>query len=168
MLCPLVLLLDEPTVGLDPAARLGLWDAVRALAADGTSVLLTTQYLEEADELANEIVVIGDGRVVASGTPEQLKDRIGGDVLEVSITEPGGMDAAVAALTELSSAPVAAHAETGRISLAIGAHGSRMIADVVRRLDAVGVGIEAVAVRRPSLDDVFMAMATSAKQLTHG
>jgi ABC-2 type transport system ATP-binding protein len=163
VLRPPVLLLDEPTVGLDPAARLSLWDVIRDLVASGTSVLLTTQYLEEADELADRIVLINGGQVVASGTPEQLKDRIGGDKLDVTV-DRASLGAAVAAVEDLSGAPVVTHPETGQVSLAIGSNGARMVADVVRRLDAAGVGIESVTVRRPSLDDVFMAIAMKAPE----
>ncbi len=155
---PSVLFLDEPTTGLDPRSRLGMWAIIRELVAGGTTLLLTTQYLEEADELADEIVVIDRGQVIAAGTAERLKDRVGGDVLEFAVPDRSSVPAAVAAVSELSEAEPHVDDATGRVAVGVGSRGSQALVEAVRRLDAAGVSTDGLAVRRPSLDDVFLAL----------
>ncbi len=155
---PTVLFLDEPTTGLDPRARLGTWDIVRELAAEGTTILLTTQYMDEADALAGGIVVIDRGRVIAEGTPDQLKDRAGGDVLEFTVPDRARLALAQAAVAGLDGAEPHIDEAAGRVSVGVGGQGSRAVVEVVRRLDAAGVETDGLMLRRPSLDDVFMAL----------
>jgi ABC-2 type transport system ATP-binding protein len=155
---PAVLFLDEPTTGLDPRSRLGVWEMVRELVADGASILLTTQYLEEADELADRIVVVDHGSVIAEGTAEELKDRIGGDVLEFTVPGSADLEAAVGAVAPLGTGAPHVDREAGRVAVPVGARGSRVLVEAVRRLDQAGVETEGLAVRRPSLDDVFLAL----------
>jgi ABC-2 type transport system ATP-binding protein len=152
---PPVVFLDEPTTGLDPVARLGLWRTIEERVAEGTTVLLTTQYLDEADRLADRIAVIDSGRVIAEGTSDELKDRVGGEGLEVKLMQPVQADAAVAALAEMcQERPMA---EDGVVRMQVRGRDG-VIADAVRRLDGVGVGVEDISVRRPTLDDVFMVL----------
>src|ERR1700719_4632195 len=159
---PQVLFLDEPTTGLDPRARLGMWDIIRSLVADGTTLLLTTQYLDEADDLADEIVVIDHGQVIAAGTAEELKGRAGGDVVEVTVpdrTQVAAAAEAVSGLGEPHSDP-----ETGVVSIGVGGGGSDALIDAVRALDAAGVATAGLALRRPSLDDVFLTLTGHAAE----
>jgi ABC-2 type transport system ATP-binding protein len=159
---PHVLFLDEPTTGLDPRSRLGMWDIIRTLVAGGTSILLTTQYLDEADELADEIVVIDHGQVIAAGTAEELKGRSGGDVVEFTVPDRariGDTVAAVAALGEPHADP-----EAGVVSIGVGSGGSDALIEVVRALDAKGVTTRGLALRRPSLDDVFLTLTGHAAE----
>jgi ABC-2 type transport system ATP-binding protein len=161
---PRVLFLDEPTTGLDPRSRLAMWDTIRSLVAGGTTLLLCTQYLDEADELADEIVVIDHGLVIAAGTAEQLKGRIGGDVLEFTVpnrTRVGDAAAAVAALG--AGEPHVDHG-TGLISMGVGGRGSEALIEAVRTLDGAGVETRGLALRRPSLDDVFLALTGHAAE----
>ena len=158
---PPVLFLDEPTTGLDPRSRLGLWETIEARVAAGTTVLLTTQYLDEADRLADAIAVIDHGRVIAEGTSDELKDRVGGERLEVHLEDGADPAAAVAALAPMASERPAA--EDGTVRVPIPAR-SGAIVEAVRRLDDAGVGVEDVAVRRPTLDDVFIALTGRAAE----
>lgn len=152
---PSILFLDEPTTGLDPRSRLGLWGVINDLVAQGTTVLLTTQYLEEADQLAQDIVVIDHGRVIAHGTAEQLKDQIGGDRVEVSVVDPSSIERAVAALRSVASdEPVV---EELRIAAPV-TGGSTVLVDAIRALDAQGVEVSDLVLRRPTLDDVFLSL----------
>jgi ABC-2 type transport system ATP-binding protein len=160
---PRVLFLDEPTTGLDPRSRLGLWEVITDLVADGTTVLLTTQYLEEADQLAEEIVVIDHGRVIAQGTSDALKDQVGGDRLEVVVSDPAQIQAAAAAVRPVATGEVTVDAADSRIVAPV-AGGSLTLVDAVRALDAAHVGIADVALRRPTLDDVFLAITGHAAQ----
>jgi len=155
---PEVLFLDEPTTGLDPRSRLGMWDVIRELVSSGTSLLLTTQYLEEADELADEIVVIDHGKVIAAGTAQELKNRIGGDVIEFFVLERHRLAEAAEAVDPLSDSTPNLDGETGRVSLRVGDNGSNALVETVRRLDALGIHTEGLGTRRPSLDDVFLAL----------
>ncbi len=153
---PSVLFLDEPTTGLDPRSRLGMWEVIRELVGQGTTLLLTTQYLDEADELADEIVVIDHGLVIAAGTSEELKNRVGGDVLEFSVPDRTRLADAVAAVAAVGEAEPAVVEAT--ISLPVGHRGSAALVDVVRALDVAGVATDGLTLRRPSLDDVFLAL----------
>lgn len=156
IISPTVLFLDEPTTGLDPRSRNEIWDTVRALVASGTTVLLTTQYLDEADQLADEIAVIDTGRVIASGTPDALKADIGGRI-EVVVKEPAAIGDAATTLAAIASAEPTVDAQRLLLTVPIDGGGVSLPA-VVRQLDAAGVDPEDVAVRRPTLDDVFLRL----------
>ena len=155
---PAVLFLDEPTTGLDPRSRLGMWDVIRELVSAGTTLLLTTQYLEEADELADEVVVIDHGLVIAAGTGEHLKNRIGGDVVEFVVVDRDRLADAMDAVRPLTDADPTADHDSARVSIRVGSLGSEALIETVRRLDAAGIRTEGLSVRRPSLDDVFLAL----------
>ncbi|MFA7324249.1 MAG: ATP-binding cassette domain-containing protein [Candidatus Nanopelagicales bacterium] len=152
---PSILFLDEPTTGLDPRSRLGMWDVINGLVADGTTVLLTTQYLEEADQLAQKIVVIDHGRVIAEGTAEALKDQIGGDRIEISIIDPARIGDAVDAIRSVSNGEPLV--EELRISAPVSG-GSTVLVDAIRALDVLGVEVGDLVLRRPTLDDVFLSL----------
>lgn len=158
---PSILFLDEPTTGLDPRSRLGLWGVIENLVKEGTTVLLTTQYLEEADQLAEDIVVIDHGKVIAHGTSEQLKDEIGGDRVEVTVADSGAVAGAVEALRQVSGAD--ALVEDLRISAPVSG-GSTVLVDAIRALDARGVTVTDLQLRRPTLDDVFMSLTGHAAE----
>jgi ABC-2 type transport system ATP-binding protein len=155
---PAVLFLDEPTTGLDPRSRLGMWEIIRELVRDGTTLLLTTQYLDEADELANEIVVIDHGKVIAAGTSQQLKNRIGGDVLDFTVPDRARLPDAATAVADLGPHDPQVDEESGRVSVGVGDDGSQLLIAAVRRLDAAKIDTIDLALRRPSLDDVFLAL----------
>jgi ABC-2 type transport system ATP-binding protein len=159
---PRVLFLDEPTTGLDPRSRLGMWDIIRSLVADGTTILLTTQYLDEADDLANEIVVIDHGEVIAAGTAEELKGRAGGDVVEFSVPDRSRVGDAARAVSSLGEPH--SDAETGVVNVGVGGRGSDALVEAVRALDAAGVETTGLALRRPSLDDVFLTLTGHAAE----
>ena len=152
---PPVLFLDEPTTGLDPRSRLDMWATIEGLVAEGTTVLLTTQYLDEADRLADAIAVIDQGKVIAEGTPDELKDRVGGERLEVRLDDPEAAPKALEALAPLSDEPPTASDDLVRPTVR---QRSGTIVEAVRRLDEAGVGVEDLALRRPTLDDVFMTL----------
>jgi ABC-2 type transport system ATP-binding protein len=154
MACPPVLFLDEPTTGLDPASRQRVWEAVRQLLAEGVTVLLTTQYLEEADALADRIIVIDKGRVVADDTPRELKEASRGARLEVTLTAPS--PEAAATVAPLVSGPV--HVSDDGLHLGGVDPVPGLATSVVRALDRAGILVDNVEVRRPSLDDVFFAL----------
>jgi ABC-2 type transport system ATP-binding protein len=160
---PRVLFLDEPTTGLDPRSRLGLWEVITDLVADGTTVLLTTQYLEEADQLAEQIVVIDHGRVIAQGTSDVLKDQVGGDRLEVVVSDPAQVQAAAQALHPVSTGDITIDAEDSRVVAPV-VGGSLTLVEAVRALDAAHVAIADVALRRPTLDDVFLTLTGHAAE----
>jgi ABC-2 type transport system ATP-binding protein len=161
---PKVLFLDEPTTGLDPRSRLGMWDIIRSLVADGTTLLLTTQYLDEADELADEIVVIDHGQVIAAGTAEDLKGRVGGDVVEFTVPDRNRVGDAVAAVNKIGESDPMADPDTGVVSVRVGSRGSDALVETVRALDAAGLETHGLAMRRPSLDDVFLALTGHAAE----
>src|SRR6266481_3362826 len=144
---PKVLFLDEPTTGLDPRSRLGMWDIIRSLAADGTTLLLTTQYLDEADELADEIVVIDHGLVIAASTSENLKARVGGDVLEFTVPDRTRIGDAVTAVAKIGEAEPHMDAETGVVSVGVGGRGSEALVEAVRGLDGAGLETHGLALR---------------------
>jgi ABC-2 type transport system ATP-binding protein len=157
---PPVLFLDEPTTGLDIRSRIVLWEAIEALVAEGTTVLLTTQYLDEADRLANRIAVIDHGLLIAEGTSEDLKGRVGGDQLEVHLGD-GSHEAAVEALASLAAGHASLIDGTLRVPLRSRAGA---VAEAVRRLDAAGVGVDDIALRNPTLDDVFLTLTGRAAE----
>ena len=165
---PKVLFLDEPTTGLDPRSRIGMWEVIRDLVSGGTTLLLTTQYLEEADELADEIVVIDHGLVIAAGTSDELKDRVGGDVVEFTVPNPAQQRAAAEAVSGLSDGDPAIDKATGQVSIRIGRRGSESLVQAVRRLDSEGIAIQGLAMHRPSLDDVFLAITGRTTQEEDG
>ena len=141
-----------------------MWDIIRSLVAGGSTLLLTTQYLDEADELADEIVVIDHGLVIAAGTAEELKSRVGGDVLEFSVPDRNLMSDSVAAIARIGEGEPHADKETGVVSVGVGGRGSDALVDAVRSLDAAGVQTKGLALRRPSLDDVFLALTGHAAE----
>ncbi len=158
---PPVLFLDEPTTGLDIRSRIGLWDAMEALVAGGTTVMLTTQYLDEADRLADRIAVIDQGLVIAEGTPNELKHQVGGDRLDIHLCDGGRGEEAIAALATIASDRP--FVEDGSVLVPV-AQRRGTIADAVRRLDDAGIAIDDIAVRTPTLDDVFLNLTGHAAE----
>ncbi|MBN2622005.1 MAG: ATP-binding cassette domain-containing protein [Acidimicrobiales bacterium] len=152
---PPVLFLDEPTTGLDPASRSDLWHVIEELVADGTTVLLTTQYLEEADRLADHIAVIDHGRVIAEGSPSHLKSRLGGTIIDITLPDPAS---AARASAQLASALVVdARVDGSALELTVD-DGARALVEVLRTLDAADLSPTGITVREPSLDDVFLSL----------
>ncbi|WP_067457433.1 ATP-binding cassette domain-containing protein [Actinomadura macra] len=162
ILAPPVLFLDEPTTGLDPRARIEVWDEVRALVGGGTTVLLTTQYLEEADRLADGISVIDHGRVIAEGTPDELKARLGGDRVEVVLQDPAALPVAAGIVSRAAGAEADVDAEALRVG-APAADRAAALTEAVRALDAAGVRVADVGLRRPTLDEVFLHLTEDAE-----
>jgi len=160
---PAVLIMDEPTTGLDPATRLELWSLIEDLVRDGTTMLLTTQYLEEADRLADQIVVIERGRVIAGGTADELKQRIGGDVLEVRATSAADVERVVQLLDGLGTGRPVADLRDQRITLPTTNRVQTLLA-AARRIEESNIPIADLGVRRPSLDDVFLALTAPSAQ----
>jgi ABC-2 type transport system ATP-binding protein len=141
-----------------------MWDIIRSLVEGGSTLLLTTQYLDEADELADQIVVIDHGLVNAAGTAEELKSRVGGDVLEFSVPDRSQISEAVAAVARVGESEPHADKETGVVNVGVGGRGSDALIEAVRGLDTVGVRTQGLALRRPSLDDVFLALTGHAAE----
>jgi ABC-2 type transport system ATP-binding protein len=154
---PPVIFLDEPTTGLDPKGRLSMWSLIAELARGGTTLLMTTQYLEEADQLADDIAVIDHGRVIARGTSDELKRQVGGERLEVTLSETAPVHAAEQVLTALGDGGVRTDAEARRLSVAVRSHDG-VLTEAIRRLDAAGVRVDDIGFRRPTLDEVFLSI----------
>jgi ABC-2 type transport system ATP-binding protein len=161
---PPVLFLDEPTTGLDPRSRTEMWHILQELVSGGTTLLLTTQYLEEADLLADNIVVIDHGRVIAEGTADALKSQVGGERLEITVSDEAHFETAVTVLTPLSAGEVTVEAERRSIVVPV-TGGAAVLADALRRLDAEGVPVDDVGLRRPTLDDVFLSLTGHAAEV---
>ena len=162
---PPVLFLDEPTTGLDLRSRIGLWDAIEELVSEGTTVLLTTQQLDEADRLADRIAVVDQGVVIAEGTSDDLKSQVGGDKLEIRLDDGDRGEAALAALSAIADGRPFIEDGTLRVPLS---HRRGEIAEAVRRLDEAGIGIEDISVGRPTLDDVFLELTGHAAASENG
>ncbi|MBV8301239.1 MAG: ATP-binding cassette domain-containing protein [Candidatus Dormibacteraeota bacterium] len=160
---PRLLLLDEPTTGLDPRSRLELWDVIRSLVADGTDVLLTTQYLDEADHLASHVAIIDHGRVVAAGTPRELKRRAGRSMVEVHVREAAELDRVATLLTAIGDGNPNVDEPTRTVRVGVRADTDRIFA-ALRPLDEAGIAIDEVAVRQPTLDEVFLALTGTAQE----
>ncbi|MFO0704984.1 MAG: ATP-binding cassette domain-containing protein [Candidatus Andersenbacteria bacterium] len=154
---PKVLFLDEPTTGLDPRGRFGLWNVIRDLVEDGTTVLLTTQYLEEADQLADKVFVIDHGKIIAQGTPDELKRQTGGDILELHLTNHADATKAAEIIKQFGDQKPHADTETGIVTVPV-TGGASILIDAVRQLDQAKLTLSDVMLRRPSLDDVFMKL----------
>ncbi|MEV5556981.1 ATP-binding cassette domain-containing protein [Nonomuraea wenchangensis] len=154
---PPVLFLDEPTTGLDPRARAGLWDVIAELVAEGTTVLLTTQYMEEADRLADRIAVVDQGRVIARGTADELKDQIGGDRVELSVTGRADLEAATRALAPLAVEDIQVDAAALRMTVPV-TGGAVALTEALGRLAAERIAVRDAGLRRPTLDDVFLTL----------
>ncbi len=154
---PPVLFLDEPTTGLDPRSRTSMWEVIRGLVAGGTSLLLTTQYLEEADLLADNIVVVDHGRLIAEGSADELKAQVGGERLQVTVADPAQLGRAEELLTPLAVGPIAREEERRGLLVPV-TGGAARLADALRLLDGEGVVLDDVGLRRPTLDDVFLTL----------
>ncbi len=154
---PPVMFMDEPTTGLDPRNRQQLWEVIQELVAGGTTLLLTTQYLEEADHLADTIAVVDHGRVIARGTSDQLKDQTGGDVVEVVVHDREHLGAAEEVLRRLGDGETMLVEHTRKLSVPA-AGGAKLLAEVIRELDGRGIEIDDIGLRRPTLDDVFISL----------
>jgi ABC-2 type transport system ATP-binding protein len=161
---PKVLFMDEPTTGLDPRSRLVLWELIRDLQKEGTTLLLCTQYLEEADQLCDRIAVIDLGTVIAEGTSAELKDKIGGEVLELHVAAED-LSRADETLRGLGAGEPTVDEETRRIRVPVGAEGPSVLLVTVRRLDDAGIDIEDIALHRPTLDDVFLSLTGHAAEM---
>jgi ABC-2 type transport system ATP-binding protein len=166
---PRVLFLDEPTSGLDPRSRLALWEMIRSLADDGTTVVLTTQNMDEADQLAARVVVFDAGRIIAEGTPGELKSRVGGDRLQLTLADAASTRRAADSLAGLGSGPPQAEPATRSVTLPVD-NGPALLPEAVRRLDAAGLVLSDLTLRRPTLDDAFLALTgrTSAATSSDG
>ena len=154
---PAVLFLDEPTAGLDPRSRTDMWEVIARLVAGGTSLLLTTQYLEEADRLCDTIVVIDHGKVIAQGTANELKGQVGGERLEVTVSDPGRLADARDLLEPLGSSPATLDEQVRRLVVPV-TGGAAALTDGLRLLDSAAIAIDDVGLRRPTLDDVFLSL----------
>jgi ABC-2 type transport system ATP-binding protein len=161
---PSLLFLDEPTTGLDPRSRLAMWDVIRELVREGKTLLLTTQYLEEADELADSIAVVDSGRIIARGTADELKSRVGGERIEVVVRQRTDIPRAADVLSRDCEGETSVDEHTRRLT--VPAHGgAQRLVQVVRDLDEASVGIDDIALRRPTLDDVFLSLTGHAAEV---
>jgi ABC-2 type transport system ATP-binding protein len=160
---PPVVFLDEPTTGLDPRSRLGMWDTIERLVGRGATVLLTTQYLEEADRLADNVAVIDRGRVIAEGSPTELKSRVGGERVEVTTPTCEGAPDAAQALQAIADGEVQLEPQTATVTVPVRG-GSRSLMDAVRLLDASTIDVADISLRRPTLDDVFLSLTGHAAE----
>ena len=154
---PPVLFLDEPTTGLDPRSRTGMWEVIRELVAGGTTLLLTTQYLEEADRLADDIVVVDKGRVIAQGTADELKAQVGGERVEVVVESAAEIEQARTVLLPVATGEVLVEDHVRRLTVPV-TGGGKTLVDAIGRLDAAGIQVLDVGLRRPTLDDVFLTL----------
>jgi ABC-2 type transport system ATP-binding protein len=161
---PRILFLDEPTTGLDPRGRLGMWDVIRGLVREGTTLLLTTQYLEEADELANKIAVVDHGKIIARGTADELKAKVGGERIEVVVHDRADIVRAIELLVRATEGEHSVDDHMRRITVPARG-GARSLVQVVRDLDEAGIAIDDIALRRPTLDDVFLSLTGHAAEL---
>ncbi len=160
---PRLLFLDEPTTGLDPRSRIGMWEVIRGLVREGVTLLLTTQYLEEADELADNIAVVDHGKIIARGTADELKSQVGGERIEVVVRERGMLQPAVEILSRDCAGEVTLDDHTRRLTAPTSA-GAGALVQVVRDFDEAGIHIDDIALRRPTLDDVFLALTGHAAE----
>ncbi|MEU5093376.1 ATP-binding cassette domain-containing protein [Streptomyces sp. NPDC020996] len=154
---PPVMFMDEPTTGLDPRNRQLLWDVIKQLVSGGTTLLLTTQYLEEADQLAHDIAVVDHGRVIARGTSDQLKARTGGERVEVVVHERDRIPSARTVLGGFGKGEVTVEEHTRKLTVPV-VGGAKLLAEVIRELDVLGIEIDDIGLRRPTLDDVFLSL----------
>jgi ABC-2 type transport system ATP-binding protein len=154
---PRVMFLDEPTTGLDPRSRAGMWSVISELVREGTTMLLTTQYLEEADQLADTIVVIDHGKAIARGTADELKDSVGGERLEIAVADVAQLGTARSTLAPLADGEAVVDEDARRLTVPV-RKGTEVLPEVVRELDAAGVKVSDLAIRRPTLDDVFLSL----------
>jgi ABC-2 type transport system ATP-binding protein len=154
---PQVIFLDEPTTGLDPRSRLGMWDVIRELVREGSTLLLTTQYLEEADALADDIAIIDRGKVIAKGTADELKAQVGGERVELTVADRSELAKAADALRRVAADEPVVDEDSHLVTVQV-TGGTRALADVVRELDAAGVEAQDLALRRPTLDEVFLSL----------
>jgi len=160
---PKLLLLDEPTTGLDPQSRIDLWDAIRSLVDEGTDVLLTTQYLDEADRLASHMVVINHGTAIAAGTPAELKQSAGRSVIEVAVRERGHLAEVAQVLAQVHSGEPQIDESTRRVTLSVEG-GMELLRDALKHLESLDIALDDVALRQPKLDEVFLALTGQAME----
>jgi ABC-2 type transport system ATP-binding protein len=160
---PRLLFLDEPTTGLDPRSRLGMWDVIRRLVREGATLLLTTQYLEEADELADMIAVVDRGRIIARGTADQLKSTVGGERIEVVVRDRTAIERARAVLERDAGGETTLDEHTRKLTVPARG-GAQTLIQIVRDFDEVGIAIDDIALRRPTLDDVFLSLTGHAAE----
>jgi len=160
---PPVMFLDEPTTGLDPRTRIAMWDVIARLVRDGATLLLTTQYLEEADRLAHSIVVVDHGKVIARGTADQLKSRVGGERLHTVVHEPGRVADAAALLARMAGAEPRVEERTRELLVPV-TGGAKFLVETIREFDAAGIAVDDIALRRPTLDDVFLTLTGRAAE----
>ncbi|MEU7052008.1 ATP-binding cassette domain-containing protein [Streptomyces eurythermus] len=162
---PPVMFMDEPTTGLDPRNRQQLWEVIKQLVSGGTTLLLTTQYLEEADHLAHDIAVVDHGRVIAQGTSDQLKARTGGERVEVVVQDREHIATAAEVLRNLGKGETTVEEHTRRLTVPVSG-GAKLLAEIIRELDTRGIGIDDIGLRRPTLDDVFLSLTGHAAEST--
>jgi ABC-2 type transport system ATP-binding protein len=162
---PQLLFLDEPTTGLDPRSRLGMWDVIRGLVREGTTLLLTTQYLEEADALADKIAVVDHGKIIARGTADELKTQVGGERIEVVVRDRAAVPRAMEVLSADCHGDVTLDEHTRRLTVPASGGGAGVLVQVVRDLDEAGIVIDDIGLRRPTLDDVFLALTGHAAEI---